>query len=375
LQRRLAWRRLLREFLNCGFNLVEGDSKRGREEMDPTLTKRTTVEKEESCFHRGWQEWLADNMMKGVSEPKIVEVLERNGFSKEFSQLKIREIQSTPTFAAGRKIFSAKIKQDKLFESLGNQYRQSGYANRVKRANVSSFEFYSDYYYCNRPIVLKGLMKKWKALKLWSPDYFAERFGDCQVEITSDRNSDARYEDNFPKHRASLRMMDFVRMVKKGGETNEFYLVAKNYVLSRPEFKVLFDHFSCPKGFLDPGLLSDGVKLWFGPKGTITPLHHDACNILFAQIYGKKRVKLVSPFDLNHVYNDRECYSAVDLENIDFDRFLLMKRVSIMDVVLSPGEAILLPLGWWHWIKSLDISISLSFSNFFDPVIWGYRRY
>ena len=59
------------------------------------------------------------------------------------------------------------------------------------------------------------------------------------------------------------------------------------------------------------------VKLWFGPKGTVTPLHYDLHSILFMQIYGRKRVKLIPSFDTPKVYLQQRYYSAVDPENVD----------------------------------------------------------
>ena len=31
---------------------------------------------------------------------------------------------------------------------------------------------------------------------------------------------------------------------------------------------------------------------------------------------------------------------------------------------LNPGEALLIPIGWWHHVRALDVSISVSFTNF-----------
>jgi ribosomal protein L16 Arg81 hydroxylase len=33
-------------------------------------------------------------------------------------------------------------------------------------------------------------------------------------------------------------------------------------------------------------------------------------------------------------------------------------------VLLDPGQVLFLPVGWWHHVRSMDISISLSFTNF-----------
>jgi hypothetical protein len=164
-------------------------------------------------------------------------------------------------------------------------------------------------------------------------------------------------------------------MIQEGGESNDYYLVARNHLLRQVDFSSLFTYFECAVGYLEPARVREGAKLWFGPRGTVTPLHHDALNNLFGQIFGRKQIKLLSPFDTVNVYNERLCYSAVDLAHIDYERFPRMRNVTILDVTLEPGEFLFIPLGWWHWVKSLDTSISISFDNFAvsgAPVMWRF---
>jgi ribosomal protein L16 Arg81 hydroxylase len=327
-------------------------------------------------FSAAWEEWVADNLLRGIDSNKVKAVMLRNGFQEQFVTQKLAEITSDPVFRVGRKLYLSSRKLSTLFDALGAQYSQSRYAETfAKSQGMAPSEFYERYYFSNRPVVIQGLMADWEALRRWTPDYFAREFGECEVEITRDRSSDPRYEDNFAAHRASIQMKEYVHMVEEGGDTNDYYLVAKNYLLERSEFEPLLGHFKCPAGFLDPDQVRGHVKLWFGPKGTITPLHHDACNILFGQIYGRKRIRLISPFDMGRVYNDRDCYSAVTLDRVDYVRFPLMRDLAIIDVTVEPGEFILLPLGWWHHVESLDVSISLSFTNFCvdeHTVVWSF---
>jgi ribosomal protein L16 Arg81 hydroxylase len=42
----------------------------------------------------------------------------------------------------------------------------------------------------------------------------------------------------------------------------------------------------------------------------------------------------------------------------------LFARADMLDVVLQPGEVLFIPVGWWHHIRSLEISINVSFTNF-----------
>jgi len=38
-----------------------------------------------------------------------------------------------------------------------------------------------------------------------------------------------------------------------------------------------------------------------------------------------------------------------------------------MEVILNPGDAIFIPIAWWHRAESLDVSISTTFINFDLP--------
>src|ERR1700730_9641680 len=252
--------------------------------------------------------------------------------------------------------------------------RGSPFADLLPKVDaLTPSEFYQQYYFGNRPVVIRGLMRGWKALQIWSPDYFAQEFGKCKVEITSGRNSDPLYELNFERHRKNISMKDYVRMVEEGGETNDYYLVAKNYLFKRRKFRPLLSHLKCPGGFLEQKSFSK-AKFWFGPKGTVTHLHHDAGNVLFGQVYGRKQFKFIPPFDTKNVYRERDWYSAVDALNINYAKFPRMRRVSILETVIEPGEFVFIPVGWWHCVKSLDISISVSFSNFCVPDETVLRR-
>ncbi len=328
-----------------------------------------------ATFHRGWQEWLADCLIQGQAAPRIADGMVAQGFDREFVLAQIREMESSPILASARKEAQRRVKLASLFDALSELNRQSRYAEHFPGPQIlTPDEFYSNYFYCNRPVLVDGLMQDWPAFKLWSPRYFAEHFGGTEVEITSGRRDDPRYEDNAASHRTTITMGEYVRMIKEGGETNDYYLTARNQLLERPGWSALKSQFSNPPGFLDPAITIEGyVKLWLGPKGTVTPLHHDATNVFFGQVYGRKLIKLISPFYLDRVYNDRTCFSAIDLENIDFDRFPLMKDVPIIDAIVEPGQFLLIPLGWWHWVKSLDTSISLSFQNFHftdSSIVW-----
>lgn len=322
-----------------------------------------------------WQEWLAENLLRDIDVDKIMTAMEEKGFAPTDVRRWIAAQQAAPAYRAARRLQREQRKLRSLVDALSDQWSRSPTATTVPVMDPPDDKaFFEHFYFANRPVIIRGLVDEWPALHRWSPKYFATTFGDSVIEIAAGRDADPRFEDNFVAHRREITMREFAADVMEGAG-NDRYLVAKNHVLQRSEFQRLFDDIRCPHGFLDAGTLNQSAKLWLGPCGTLTPLHHDACNILFVQIYGSKLVRLIEPHDLPRVYNDRECFSPVDLDDVDLTQFPWMETVRVAEATVRRGDALLFPLGWWHWVKALEPSISLSFTGFAlpaRPTIWRY---
>jgi hypothetical protein len=316
---------------------------------------------------------LAIRLLAGESPAVVCQSLVEHGLTEKEARFYIAEIGqdriAADLFAKlkyGRKLAS-------LLDVLALQLRQSPDCEVVPSYHrLPSRDFYKNHYYANRPAVLKGYMDTWPAMDLWSPTYFSEQFGDRIVQVTSDRDSDPQYEDHFPEHCSDMTMSQLVALVTQEGGNN-VYLVGKNRVLEREGFEVLRKHFSNVSEILTSDLAS--VRMFFGGAQTVTPLHHDATNSMLAQVYGRKLVRLVPSFEIDNIYNDRTCFSDVNPDNIDYQRFPKLRGVKIIETILNPGEILFLPIGWWHQVRALDVSISLSFGNFSTPngpLTWDY---
>jgi ribosomal protein L16 Arg81 hydroxylase len=110
--------------------------------------------------------------------------------------------------------------------------------------------------------------------------------------------------------------------------------------------------------------------MWIGPAGTLTSLHHDLTNNFIAQIVGRKRIKLVPAAEVGKMYNDQHVFSAIsDLEDpgLDLSRYPRLAGLRVYDVLLEPGEILFVPFGWWHQVRSLDFSVTITFTNFRYP--------
>ena len=74
------------------------------------------------------------------------------------------------------------------------------------------------------------------------------------------------------------------------------------------------------------------------------------------------------------LYNHFEVYSPVDIDRPDLSRYPLFEQATVLDVVVEPGETVFLPLGWWHQVTALDVSLSFSFSNLALPNHYSFQN-
>lgn len=340
-------------------------SPKRKAQIRPESSPNFTTGMEDRKFHVRWVPWMIANFILGAEFDDMLPVLKEAGFSESYASARLAEYEQNVTVMSARKSLAVQRKALDILESLSKLDHISPFSKQVAVAHdLPSADFYRDYFFRNRPVVLKGLTAGWKAMQLWTPGYFAGRFGDALVEVVTGRESDPQHEYNFERHKTQMPMREYVRMVVEGGETNDFYLIAQNYLLGRPEFQELYSHIDSLDGYLDGENLKGRVRVWIGPRGTITRLHHDSAPVMMAQIYGHKQVKLISPVHLASVSTDGEWLCTLDLDHLDYDRTPKMRNVDILEVTLGPGDLLFVPLGWWHWVKGLDVTISLSLDSF-----------
>lgn len=232
---------------------------------------------------------------------------------------------------------------------------------------LSRQQFLEQYYAANRPVVMTGLTDAWPALKLWTADYLKKALGDAEAEIMTGLDANRRCELNLQQHRRVVRFADYVDMVFGGGATNDHYLVANNQFFQRPECRRLLDDLTVFEDYLDPALLDGRCFLWFGPGGTVTPLHHDACNIMMAPVFGRKRLYVIPADQWQYVYNTTGFFSDVDCENPDFERWPYFRYATVIELTLEPGDVMFMPVGWWHHVRTIEPSAMISFTNFVFP--------
>lgn len=309
-----------------------------------------------------WRRWIAENLILDSHPQGLFEALVRAGVPVPEAHQEVNAALSSPYLLGAQRLRNRLGKHDWV---LDNQHRM----NRLRSPEIpkihklSADAFLNDFYTTSRPVIITGMMEDWPAMQKWDFDYFKSSLGDREVQVQFGRNSDEHYELNKLKHQKSMQFGEYVELVRNAGTTNDFYMTANNDSLNRVALEPLWQDIVSIPEYLDPSIPGHGF-FWFGPAGTITPFHHDLTNNFMAQVIGRKRVKIVAACDVPYMYNHEHCFTYVDARKIDYERFPAMKEVTVLDCVIGPGDVLFLPVGCWHFVEGLDVSVTVSFTNF-----------
>ncbi|KAK9845504.1 hypothetical protein WJX81_008092 [Elliptochloris bilobata] len=147
-----------------------------------------------------------------------------------------------------------------------------------------------------------------------------------------------------------------------GGAARRGYLAQHDLFAQVPE---LARDISTPDYCAATGELC-AVNAWLGPAGTVTPLHTDPHHNLLAQAVGVKYVRLYPPSAAAVLCPFREGLTT-NSSQVDLDapgaaqRWPGLAQAPLVDCLLRPGQMLYVPPGWWHYVRALTTSFSVSF--------------
>ncbi len=198
------------------------------------------------------------------------------------------------------------------------------------------------------PFVITGLVQRWP-LSALTPQTLRERFSHLQVRArVGDYINTAFAADRAMQ---DMSMLEYLELVATGAQDLPPYLGN----LELPELNSMCYW---------PGYFSKmgPPRFWLGPAGTVTPLHCDYDDNIFAQIWGTKRIFLAPPHHDEFLYT-REANailfgSPFDPEAPDFEKFPLARQASMIECIVHPGELLYVPAGWYHQVRALTFSLS-----------------
>uniref|UniRef100_F1L073 JmjC domain-containing protein 5 n=1 Tax=Ascaris suum TaxID=6253 RepID=F1L073_ASCSU len=232
-------------------------------------------------------------------------------------------------------------------------------SRQIRRISCPSLEEFFEFFARGEPVVMTGVVSQWPAFSKWSFDYFNSMIGHRTVPVEV---GSSYADDGWSQSLTTVAefMHEFIENESSRGVG---YLAQHRLFDQVPE---LLDDVIVPDycAFGEESLDRVDLNIWVGPAGTVSPLHTDPKSNIFCQVYGRKFLRLIPYSETVSVYPHEEGFltntSQVDVEHPDVSRYPLLKLAHVSDCVLSAGECLFIPHAFWHYVKSLEPSISVS---------------
>ncbi|VVN21583.1 hypothetical protein PS645_04346 [Pseudomonas fluorescens] len=232
---------------------------------------------------------------------------------------------------------------------------------RRPRSELSICEFETRYLPCGIPVVISNALHDWPLFNLSREEslvHFAElqgitRHGDyVKKTFSTERDFRATPMAGF------IESLDAPALKDANGKPPAY--MGNNILPAQLMEQIKYPSYFDQALFIPP-------RIWIGPKGTLTPLHRDDTDNLFAQVWGRKTFTLAAP----HHREALGTWSTAPqggLDGCDFNpdapdyqRFPLAAQVPFLRVTLEAGDLLFLPEGWFHQVESISTSLSVNF--------------
>ncbi len=235
--------------------------------------------------------------------------------------------------------------------------------------SVDRAVFENEIFPANRPAVLRGLLRDWPAVQAGRQsrtsvvDYFTRLdAGGTVTAMVGPPEIKGRffYTDdfkgfNFGSKNVSIRTaLDTFLSLAEDPQPPAIALQAMHVPDLMPTF--LQDN-TMP-------LLNGDVapRMWISNRSMIAP-HFDNNHNIACVVSGSRRFTVFPPEQVSNLYlgpllktPGGTPISVVDLREPDYTRFPRFRQAleSAQEAVLEPGDAIYIPILWWHGVESLD---------------------
>jgi hypothetical protein len=223
--------------------------------------------------------------------------------------------------------------------------------------NISAADFKKNYLDARRPLVLKGLTNDWPAREKWTPEYLKEVVGKKTVPLYDNSKADPSKPINTPA--AEMLFDEYLDLIKT--QPTELRIFFFNIFKHAPQ---LLNDIVLPKNLMG-GFIESMPAMFFGGSNSVTFLHYDIDlpHIFHTHFGGRKHVILFENKWKDRLYclpNATYALEDYDVANPDISKFPALDGIEGQEVILEHGDTLFMPTGYWHWMKYIDGSFSLS---------------
>lgn len=280
----------------------------------------------------------------------------------------------------------------------------SSYVNTIDVP--STVEFLRETTSTYHPVIIRGLVEHWPALRKWDLEYLESKCkSPFSVNITPDGRADSIKEVNgidtfcYPAE-TSMDMKTFRDMMENRSTTDAVPYLSEqdsNFTKSFPE---LHDDIDCSIPLADEafGCLPEATNIWIGDERSVSSMHKDHFENMYVVLSGEKTFTLLPPTDvaflpqrsfptLRHAikdyalspqrrlkredlyYTDVDCPSEeltwidvdIDAPGVENSHKELFQRVRPIRCNVRAGETLYIPAMWYHQVSQTKVTISINF--------------
>jgi hypothetical protein len=211
------------------------------------------------------------------------------------------------------------------------------------------------------PLVFRLPDDRMACLESWTPDALKAAIGEAKVTVSVSDSGHYRFlPSGVPVQQRvmrGVRFTDAAELIVRSSGEQTYYINAWG----------LDDRFSRLHDQIPYGKQATALtpRLWFGSAGTRAELHFHWGDNVFCQTFGSKQFTLFAPSDSQYLYqfpidSPISHFSHVDVERPDLERYPAFSSAMPIKVILTPGDVLFLPAGWWHHVRSLSLSVSVN---------------
>lgn len=235
--------------------------------------------------------------------------------------------------------------------------------------NLTAKQFFDEVVSEQQPVVLRGFVNHWPMVAAANKSsdefiqYLSKFYNGTKVTISAaPPSADKRFFYNdeltgFTFVSAQERLDLFLQRLSELSKTKT----------PGPALSVQ----SALTGEILPGLIKNNAsdffpdinpRLWLGNEGVVDT-HYDGTDNIACTVAGRKRFILFAPDQTSNLYPGPLEFtpagvpvSLVNLRQPDFKRYPRFKTAlqNAYCVELAPGDALYIPMLWWHYVESLD---------------------
>lgn len=223
--------------------------------------------------------------------------------------------------------------------------------------SISPEDFREKYFLKQKPVIIKHLSRSWPAYEKWNPAYLKEKVGDRIVPLYDNSKVDPSKPINSAV--AQMPFSEYMDLISR--EPTELRIFFFNIFKHAPQ---LLDDIVLPKHLMG-GFLESIPAMFFGGSDSVTFLHYDIdlAHIFHTHFGGRKHVILFENKWKRRLYcipNATYALEDYDVLNPDVKKFPALDGVEGVQAFLEHGDTLFMPAGYWHWMKYLDGSFSIS---------------